>query len=139
MTYVVKKPADFFRVLNRSFDSNLGKNAAFNRTPNVDVRETEEGYIIDAELPGLTEKDIDVKIENRNLFISTMEGEKKEKDKGDNYLIREREIFSFSRNFILPKDSDSDSIYATFKNGILSIEIKKRPESKPKSIKVKAA
>lgn len=139
MTYLVKKPADFFSVLNRSFDSNLGENTTFNRTPNVDVRETEDGYIIDAELPGLTEKDIDVRIENRNLFISTMEEETKEKDNGVNYLVRERERFSFSRNFILPKDSDTDSIYATFKNGVLSIEIKKRPESKPKSIKVKAA
>ncbi len=139
MTYLVKKPADFFRVLDRSFNSNLGENAAFNRTPNVDVRETEDGYIIDAELPGLTEKDIDVKIENRNLFISTIEEEKKEKYKADNYLVRERDRFSFSRNFILPKNSDSDSIYATFKNGVLSIEIKKRPESKPKSIKIKAA
>lgn len=139
MTYLVKKPADFFSVLNRSFDSNLGENTTFNRTPNVDVKETEDGYIIDAELPGLTEKDIDVRIENRNLFISTMEEETKEKDNGVNYLVRERERFSFSRNFILPKDSDTDSIYATFKNGVLSIEIKKRPESKPKSIKVKAA
>ncbi len=139
MTYLVKKPADFFRELDRSFDSILGKNTAYNRMPNVDVRETKDGYIIDAELPGLTEKDINVKIENRNLFISTIKEEKEEEEKGDNYLIRERDRFFFSRNFILPKNADSNSIYAAFKNGVLSIEIKKRPESKPKSIKIKAA
>ncbi len=138
MTYLAKRPVDFFRDFDRSLESFFGGTGTLSRMPNVDVKENENSYLIEAELPGLTEKDVEVKIENRNLFISTVKEEKKE-EKNDKYLIRERNSFSFTRNFILPEDADADSISGTFKNGVLSIEIAKKPEKKPKSIKIKAA
>ncbi len=138
MTYLAKRPTDFFRDFDRSMEEFFGTDRLQTRIPNVDIKENENSYVIEAELPGLTEKDVEVKVENRNLFISTVKEEKKE-EKKDTYLIRERSSYSFSRNFILPEDADADSITGTFKNGVLSLEISKKPEKKPKSIKIKAA
>lgn len=138
MTYLAKRPTDFFRDFDRSLEEFFGTDGLQTRMPNVDIKERENSYVIEAELPGLTEKDVEVKVENHNLFISTVKEEKKE-EKKDTYLIRERSSYSFSRNFILPEDADADSITGTFKNGILSLEISKKPEKKPKSIKIKAA
>ncbi len=138
MTYLAKRPVDFFRDFDRSLEEFFGTDGLKTRMPNVDIRENDHSYIIDAELPGLTEKDVEVKVENSNLFISTKKEEKKE-EKKDAYLLRERSSYSFSRNFVLPEDADADSITGTFKNGVLSIEIGKKPEKKPKSIKIKAA
>ncbi len=138
MTYLVKRPTDLFRDFDRTLESFFTGPNMMTRMPNVDVKETDDSYIIEAELPGLTEKDVEVKVENRNLFISTVKEEKKE-EKKENYLIKERSSFSFSRNFSLPEDADTESITGTFKNGVLSITINKKPEKKPKSIKIKAA
>ena len=138
MTYLAKRPTDFFRDFDRSLEEFFGTDGLQTRMPNVDIKERENSYVIEAELPGLTEKDVEVKVENHNLFISTVK-EKKKEEKKDTYLIRERSSYSFSRNFILPEDADADSITGTFKNGILSLEISKKPEKKPKSIKIKAA
>ncbi len=138
MTYLEKRPVDFFRDFDRSLENFFGGNSMKTRIPSVDVKENENSYIIEAELPGLTEKDVEVKVENKNLFISTVKEDKKE-EKKENYLIRERSSYSFSRNFILPEDADAESITGTFKNGILTLEIGKKPEKKPKSIKIKAA
>ncbi len=138
MTYLAKRPTDFFRDFDRSMEEFFGTDRLQTRIPNVDIKENENSYVIEAELPGLTEKDVEVKVENRNLFISTVKEEKKE-EKKDTYLIRERSSYSFSRNFILPEDADADSTTGTFKNGVLSLEISKKPEKKPKSIKIKAA
>ena len=138
MTDVAKKPVDFFRDFDRSLDTLFTSDRELTRMPNVDIKENGNSYVIEAELPGLTEKDVEVKVENRNLFISTVK-EKKKEEKKDNYLIRERSSYSFSRNFILPEDADAESISGVFKNGVLSLEIAKKPEKKPKSIKIKVA
>ncbi|MFA6506774.1 MAG: Hsp20/alpha crystallin family protein [Treponemataceae bacterium] len=107
------------------------------RVPAVDVRENTEGYLVEAELPGATEKDINVRVENRTLVIESLKEEKTEKKEEDRYVIRERRASSFSRSFTLPEDADAESVQATFKNGVLELEIKKRPEAKPRSIEVK--
>ncbi len=106
--------------------------------PRVDVREEKDRYIIEAELPGVSEKNIEVKLEDNVLTLSGKENEDKV-DKGENYLIRERQSNSFSRSFVLPKDVDRDKIEAKFANGVLTLEIEKRPEIKPRTIKIKAA
>lgn len=138
MTYLVKRPADLWRDFDRTLESFFTESGMMTRMPNVDVKENDNNYVIEAELPGLTEKDVEVKVENRNLFISSVKKEEKE-EKKENYLIKERSSFSFSRNFSLPEDADAESITGTFKNGVLTITIGKKPEKKPKSIKIKAA
>jgi HSP20 family protein len=112
----------------------LGRSAL----PAVDVRETEAEYLMEVELPGLTEKDVEVKLENTLLTISSTKDEKKE-EKKNGYVLRERRSAHFSRSFVLPEGVDSEKIAAEFKNGILKLSFPKVPAAKPKTIEVKSS
>lgn len=105
-------------------------------TPRVDVEEDKDGYTVTAELPGMDKKDIDIDVKDNHLYIK---GEKKvEKDKDEkNYHITERCYGKFTRNFTLPDNVNQDDIKAKFNNGILTVEIPKVEEEKPKEIKIK--
>jgi HSP20 family protein len=113
----------------------------FTNLPAVDIRETEQTYLLDMELPGYDEKNLDVRIDGSNLSISSKTEETKEEKKDDQgaYVLRERRSASFSRTFKLPENADPDAANAAFKNGILSLEIKKRPETRKRSIQINAA
>lgn len=127
-----------FNDFDRWFDSIFSGDAVSRnvRTPAVDVREEKDRYVLEAELPGLTEKDIEVKIDDNLLTISAgTESEKEEKK--NNYLFRERYNSVFSRSFVLPKDVDVEKVEAVFKNGILSLELRKNETALPKTIEVK--
>jgi HSP20 family protein len=106
--------------------------------PAVDVRETDSEYLMEVELPGLTEKDVEVKLENTLLTISSSKDEKKE-EKKNGYVLRERKSARFSRSFVLPEGVDREKIAAEFKNGILHLSFPKVPAAKPKTIEVKAS
>jgi len=107
------------------------------RTPAVDVREQENEYLMEAELPGLAEKDIELNVEDNILTLSSKKEESKE-EKKNGYLIRERCNYEFARTFVLPKDVDHEKIKAEFKNGLLVVNIPKKPETKPQKIDVKS-
>ena len=109
-----------------------------NTVPAVDVRETDSEFLMEMELPGLTEKDVEVKLENTLLTISSTKDEKKEQKK-DGYVMRERKSAHFSRSFVLPEDVDREKIAAEFKNGVLQLTFPKVPAAKPKTIEVKAS
>lgn len=105
--------------------------------PNVDIVETETGYVITADLPGLSKEDVKVHVENGVLTIS---GEKKtevEKRDKNRYYHFERSYGKFSRAFSLPDHVDSVNIDARFNNGVLEVSLKKTEEAKPKAIEVK--
>ncbi|MFQ6108321.1 MAG: Hsp20/alpha crystallin family protein [Candidatus Aminicenantales bacterium] len=104
-------------------------------TPSVDIYETENALILNAELPGLDENDIEIKIEDNTLSIK---GERKfEKEtKEENYHRIERAYGSFYRSFSLPSYVDQDMIEAEHENGILKITMPKKPELKPRKVKV---
>ena len=104
----------------------------------MDVRETDAEYLMEVELPGLTEKDVEVKLENTLLTISSTKDEKKE-EKKNGYVLRERRSAHFSRSFVLPEGVDNEKIAAEFKNGILKLSFPKAPAAKPKTIEVKAS
>jgi HSP20 family protein len=104
--------------------------------PAVDVRESETGWNMEVDLPGLTEKDVEVKLDNNLLTISSRKDEKKE-EKKNGYLLRERKSSSFCRSFVLPEEVDREKIDASFANGVLSISFSKLPTAQPKSIEVK--
>lgn len=106
--------------------------------PAVDVRETEDSYLMEVELPGLTEKDVDVKLENNLLTVSSKKEEKKE-EKKNGYVLRERKSRAFARSFVLPDEVDREKISAEFKNGVLSLAFPKAPAAKPKIIPVKTS
>jgi len=106
------------------------------RTPAVDVREDSDTYHVEFELPGLSEKDVEVKVENGVLSVASKKEESKE-EKKEGYIRKERRHFSFCRSFSLPENVDVDKISANFKNGLLDIAVPKAPAAKPKLIEVK--
>ncbi len=108
------------------------------RTPEIDVYEENNNYVLEADLPGLTEKDIKLEVRNGELTFSTAKTEKsEEQSKKGRWIRRERREFQFARSFTLPEDVDENGIQATFKNGVLQVIMPKKPESTPKTIEVK--
>ncbi len=104
--------------------------------PPMDIAEESDRLLIRVEVPGVEEKDLQVNFEDGLLMIS---GERQFERKEDrNYHRIERSYGSFSRSFTLPRNVDSNKISATFKNGILEIEVPKLEEAKPKQIQIKA-
>ena len=107
-------------------------------SPAVDIYETGSHLVIKAELPGIDPKDVEVRVENGTLTIS---GERKvEKDVNEgNYHRVERSYGSFVRSFNLPPTISSENVTAEYKDGVLVLNLAKREEAKPKSIKIQVA
>jgi HSP20 family protein len=103
--------------------------------PPVDIYEDEHTITLKLEVPGIQEKDIDVRIENNTL---TVHGERKieKEEKEENFRRVERQYGSFSRSFTLPSSVDSGQVSANYDNGVLKIKLAKKAEAKPKQIKV---
>jgi HSP20 family protein len=104
-------------------------------SPSVDIYETENEIVLTAEIPGVDEKNIEIKLEDNTL---SLKGERKlEKEtKEENYHRIERSYGSFYRSFTLPRNIDQDNIKAESENGILRISMPKKPELKPKKVKI---
>jgi HSP20 family protein len=108
--------------------------------PAVNVAETDDAYEITAELPGLDEKNIDVKLANGVLTIKGEKREEKEEKKKD-YYLHERHFGSFQRSFQVPDGVDAEKVQAAFKNGVLTVTLPKSPDAQKaeKKIAIKAA
>jgi HSP20 family protein len=126
--------------MNRLFHDSFGdgrEEALTTRAfaPAVDVYEDEHNVTLKIEVPGIDEKDIDVRIENNTL---TVHGERKfEKDeKEGNYRRVERQYGSFTRTFTLPNTVETENVSANYDKGVLKIKLAKKAEAKPKQIKV---
>jgi HSP20 family protein len=104
--------------------------------PAFDVKETPEAFLINADMPGIKQEELDVKVTDNRLTIEgKREAEKTEK--GEHYYASERSFGSFARSFTLPQGVQADKIEAKLTNGVLSIQIPKKPEAQPKRISVK--
>lgn len=129
--------------MNRLFSTNLWRPAPeedFARTawsPSVDIFETADNLVLEAELPGMKPEDVDVSVENNTI---TLKGERKfeKKDEGENYHRVERSYGSFTRSFTLPRNVIGDQANAEFTNGVLRVSLPKREEEKARKIEVKA-
>ena len=124
--------------VNRLFQSNSSGRENSNLTswaPAVDIYETENELVVNADLPGIDEKDLDIQVENDTLSIR---GERKfdQKVNEDHYLRVERTYGSFSRSFGLPNTVNKEAVKAHYRSGVLTVELPKRAESKPKQIRV---
>src|SRR5438309_3075251 len=127
--------------MNRLFQESFGREGrdesltTTSFAPAADVYEDEHNVTLKIEVPGIDEKDIDVRIENNTL---TVHGERKfeKEEKEENYRRIERQYGSFIRSFTLPNTVDSDSISADYDKGVLKIGLAKKAEAKPKQIKV---
>ena len=102
--------------------------------PPVDVAETQEKIIVRAEVPGMKQQDIQIEFENGLLSIR---GERKlAKEEGVTFHRVERTFGNFSRSFTLPRTIDPERISATYRDGVLEIEVPKKEEAKPKQIRI---
>jgi len=103
--------------------------------PRVDIKENDKELTVEAEMPGMTEKDIDVTLANNVL---TLRGEKKQEkeEKDGQYYHVERSFGSFHREIPLPCEIESDKVNASFKNGVLKIKLPKCPEARKTAKKI---
>jgi HSP20 family protein len=123
-----------------AFEMAWPRNEAFRIAPAMDLAERNGGYEITAELPGMDENSIEVKLSNGYL---TIRGEKKEESEleGKSYHLSERRYGSFQRTFRVPADVDAEKIEASFANGVLTVTLPKSAEARAseKKINVRAA
>jgi len=119
--------------MNRLFREESLTTSSF--APAVDVYEDEHHVTLKIEVPGVDEKDIDVRIENNVL---TVHGERKfeKEEKEENFRRVERQYGSFTRTFTLPTTVDAENVQAHYDKGVLKIALPKKAEAKPKQIKV---
>jgi len=104
-------------------------------SPAFEVKETKEGFVFRADVPGVKDADLDVKLTQNRLSISgKRESEKTEKS--DTFYTAERSYGSFTRSFTLPDGVDADKIRAELKDGVLTLSLPKKPESQAKKIAV---
>ncbi len=125
------------RLFNEQFSS-LGSGESLNTgsfVPPVDVYEDEHGIQLKMEVPGIEEKDIDIRLENNVLTVS---GERKfeREEKQENFHRVERRYGTFYRSFTLPNTVDTNTVKADYDKGLLKISLGKLAEAKPKQIKV---
>ena len=103
--------------------------------PAVDVYEDEHEVSLKLEVPGVDEKDLDIRVENNTLTVT---GERKfeKEEKEENFRRIERQYGSFTRTFTLPTTVDAEQVKASYDKGILKISLPKKAEAKPKQIKI---
>ena len=105
-------------------------------TPQFDVKETPDGYVLKADLPGIEEKDVDINVTGNRLVVSGSR-EDEGRHEGESYYTYERSYGTFMRSFTLPDGIDSDRVEAELKNGVLTLMIPKRDEVKPRRVPIK--
>ncbi|MBO6218930.1 MAG: Hsp20/alpha crystallin family protein [Treponema sp.] len=137
--------------LNNDFYGSEGLCGTSAAVPDVDVTENKDSYVLDMDLPGRTEKDVNLEINEGVLTISSAKtetkaiedkrGKKEEKDEAEKpqFLLRERRRTEFRRSFTLPKDIDADGVTAGFKNGVLTVKIPRKAEVAPRKIQISVA
>jgi HSP20 family protein len=130
--------------MNRLFDSvfdtprgsGSGSGGALRRwMPAMDLVETDEHFVLRADLPGLTEDDVKIEVEDSTLTVS---GERKaeHEERGEGFHRLERAFGSFSRSLTLPKGVDAEAVTASFERGVLEVRVPKPEQRKPRRIEI---
>ncbi|HVZ82483.1 MAG TPA: Hsp20/alpha crystallin family protein [Terracidiphilus sp.] len=124
--------------LFRDYNESEAPVAAASFVPAVDIYEDNQKVVLKLEVPGIEEKDLDVRVENHTL---TVKGERKfeKEEKEENFHRIERRYGSFFRAFTLPSTVDTESVKASYTAGVLKLELAKKAEAQPKQIKVNVA
>ncbi len=118
----------------RELGTVTGRTLSF--VPSFEVKETKDGYLFKADLPGVKEKDLDISLTANRLTV-TGKREEEARQEDERYFCYERSYGSFSRSFTLPEGVDPDSVHAELKEGVLTLNISKKPEVKPRRIEIK--
>jgi HSP20 family protein len=123
--------------LFRDLNGNEGEDpvAAASFVPAVDIYEGAKKVVLKLEVPGIDQKDLDIRVENHTL---TVKGERKfeAEEKEQNFHRIERRYGSFFRAFTLPSTVDTESVQANYNAGVLKLELAKKPEAQPKQIRI---
>lgn len=129
-----------WRLPSRVLGFEVPRRAEWQVAPAMDLVEKDDAYEITAELPGLDDKHVEIKLSNHTLTIKGEKSEEKE-DRQKDYYLSERRYGSFQRSFQLPDGVDSDKIEASFTKGVLTVKLPKTAAAKKaeKKITVKAA
>jgi HSP20 family protein len=132
------KPEPFTREIDRVFDAFFGQTDQGRRwVPPMDLVEAEDHFVLKADLPGLTEGDVNIEVQDGTLTISgERKAEHEQREKG--WYRIERSFGSFSRSLTLPDRVDPDGISASFDRGVLEVRIPKPEEHKPRRVQIKA-
>ena len=136
--------SDPFELTQREFDQMLGRffgsqqDASGQRLApyGVDIREDADHFYVEAELPGFKKDEIDITLENQTLTIAAQRGEENRRESKGELLLHERRYSRFQRSFTLPPTVNEGSVNARLADGILTITLNKREESKPRRIQV---
>lgn len=104
--------------------------------PQFEVKESANKYIFKADLPGLSDKDVEISLDQNRLTVSGHR-EAEKRDESDHFYAYERSYGSFTRSFTLPVGIDANHVNADLRDGVLTIEIPKAPEHQPKKIEIK--
>lgn len=104
--------------------------------PAFEVKETNDAFMLRADVPGVEEKDLDIGIHNGVLTVSGNR-QSEERREGESYAVYERQYGSFSRSFSLPEMADGERIEAKLENGVLELKIPKKAEAKPRKIAIR--
>jgi HSP20 family protein len=123
------------RLFGSYFDSSGSAGAGRRWIPAMDLVESDDHYVLRADLPGMSEADVDLSLEDNVLTLS---GERKSdhEDKSDGYYRVERAVGSFSRSLTLPEGVDGDAIEASFDKGVLQVRIPKPEQRKPRKVQI---
>lgn len=143
--FMARSPIREIARLEREMDEMMGRMPAWpwgelerGRAPAVDMIDHDDEIVLRADLPGLDEKDIEVRVQDNTL---TIQGERKEEkeEKKEDYDCSERAYGAFMRSLTLPASVDASKIKATFKKGVLEVHLPKAKEAKGTKIEIKAA
>jgi len=137
---LLMKPEPFSREVDRLFDSFFGQSdrGARRWIPPMDLVEADDHFVLKADLPGLTDDDVAIEVQDGTLKISGERKEEREQTERGWYRV-ERSFGSFSRSLSLPDGVDADRITAEFHNGVLEVRIPKPEERKPRRIAISAS
>lgn len=145
---------ELFNTLFQAMDEQMQNDDYYTTStisPSVDISETKDAYTIEMDLPGKTEKDINIELDRNVLTISSAKEVVKETTDKENtettekpaepaakWLLKERRTSKFARRFTLPEDINAEQIAASFKNGVLNIIVPRKELEAPKKIAITA-
>ncbi|HEX2687162.1 MAG TPA: Hsp20/alpha crystallin family protein [Kofleriaceae bacterium] len=133
--YMVRDPFQVAREL-LAWDPFSGGRQVSAYVPPFEVKETNEAFVLKADVPGVAEADLDIAVHNNILTVSgTRHAE--ERQEGDSFALYERQYGSFSRSFSLPDTADGERVEAKLDSGVLTLMIWKKAEAKPRKIALK--
>jgi HSP20 family protein len=119
-----------------SWDPFFGGRPATAFSPAFEVKETNDAFVLKADLPGVSESEIDINVHNNILTVSGSR-QAEERKEGESYALYERQFGSFSRSFSLPDMADGEKIEARLEHGVLTLVVGKKAEAKPRKIALK--